>query len=70
MDKEMIKEVIREMILNGEVELTTIYKQVYSNEGHYYGDEKTIVLKVETADGETKIQDYGVKMNHVRITGW
>lgn len=82
MDKQIIKDIIKEMILDGEIKITKISEEVYSNEGHHYGEEEALVLSVqkETEDldwdsepivKEVK-QDYrdGLVLNEIEITGW
>lgn len=82
MDKQIIKDVIKEMILDGEIKITTSNEGVYSNEGHYYGDEKALLLSVEKETGELDWDDEpiiknvkqnyrdGVVLNEIEITGW
>lgn len=79
MDKQTVKEIVKEMILSGEIKLSTSSREVYSNEGRFYGDEEALVLAVERDDGnmdwdsvkEVK-QEYGkgVVLNEIEITGW
>lgn len=65
--KDEIKKVIKEMILDGDIKLAEVNKEVYSNEGRYYGDETLYVLEI---DGEQ--QDYldGLSIDRPEITGW
>lgn len=81
-NKELIREIVREMILDGEIKITKISKEVYSNEGRHYGEEETLVLSVQKEteeldwDSEPIVkevkQDYrdGLVLNEIEITGW
>lgn len=79
MDKQTVKDIIKEMILDGEIKITKTDRDVYSNEGHHYGQEEALVLSVKIeadeddweAGGERK-QDYndGVVLEEIEITGW
>lgn len=55
------------MILDGDIQITSATKEVYSNDGLYYGDEEVLVLSV----GQDQQDAFsGYKLNEVEITGW
>ena len=59
---EEIREVVRNMILEGDIRLEIVDKQVFSNEGAYIGDEEILVMSVNWEKQDTYD---GVKLNHV-----
>lgn len=65
--KSEIKEVIKEMILNGEITLAEMQKDTYSNEGYNYGKETIYVLEI---DGEKQDSCHGLSINRPEITWW
>lgn len=79
MDKQAIKDIVKEMILDGEIRITTTYEDKYSNEGFFLGEEKALVLCVEYDDGENNWDsvkdvgqdyDHGVVLEKVENKGW
>lgn len=51
-DKKIIKEIIKDMILDGEIKISKSYEDVYRNEGFFCGEEESLVLSVEFHDGK------------------
>ena len=78
-DKKMIKEIIKDMILDGEIKISKSYKDVYSNEGFFCGEEKSLVLSVEFNDGKNNWDSFsevnqdhelGTVIEGVEINSW
>lgn len=58
---------IKKMILEGDIQLKEVERDVYSNEGFNYGPEKLYIL---TVDGEEQDYNDGISIERPEITGW
>lgn len=63
--EEAIKNVVKEMILSGEIRLQLYQEEAYSNEGFHYGERTQLRLVV---DGEPS--HYHIVLEDVEITNW
>ena len=65
--RRITRNTIRRMILDGDIRIKEVERDLYSNEGFNYGPETLYVLSI---DGDEQDPVYGLSIDSPEITGW